>query len=272
MAGIDSETFSVGVTIDEANMAFTKDGTLVTVKEDTVDPTNNIAMPVGNFIYKDGIQVPITKDTLDPNGTIGMPVEIVAVDGTEINITAGDINVQTSHAGVSYDSMRVGDGINLLQINANLQAEVHDTDLNTAIGTQADATEEDNTVDASMIAYIRGALAKLETIEASNSAIEASNSAIEASIARLAQIDSFYYDGVAETTGNTIGTTAGNIKKINVHSQIGQPMSVSIGGTVVAVLLAGGGGDYDCSGLTGAVVITSLTTNTSGKIAINLMG
>lgn len=53
----------------------------------------------------------ITKDDTDSNNTIPMPVEIVSFDGTEINITAGDINVQTSHTGANPDSMRIGDGV-----------------------------------------------------------------------------------------------------------------------------------------------------------------
>lgn len=55
--------------------------------------------------------VQVTKDNSDSNNTIAMPVEIVSFDGTEINITAGDINVQTSHTGANPDSMRIGDGV-----------------------------------------------------------------------------------------------------------------------------------------------------------------
>jgi len=53
----------------------------------------------------------VTKDDTDANNTIPLPVEIVSFDGTEINITAGDINVQTSHTGANPDSMRIGDGV-----------------------------------------------------------------------------------------------------------------------------------------------------------------
>jgi len=53
----------------------------------------------------------VTKDDTDSNNTIPLPVEIVAAGGTEINITAGDINVQTSHTGANPDSMRIGDGV-----------------------------------------------------------------------------------------------------------------------------------------------------------------
>lgn len=53
----------------------------------------------------------IVKDDSDSNNTIAMPVEIVGADGVEINITAGDINVQTSHTGANPDSMRIGDGV-----------------------------------------------------------------------------------------------------------------------------------------------------------------
>lgn len=54
------------------------------------------------------VDTPITKDLTVPSNTVGMPVEIVAAGGTEVNITAGDINVQTSRIGVNHDSMRIG--------------------------------------------------------------------------------------------------------------------------------------------------------------------
>lgn len=67
---------------------------------------------------KDGVAVQVNKDTVTPGNTVGLPVEIVAASGTEINITAGDINIQTSHTGANPDSMRIGDGATELAIEA----------------------------------------------------------------------------------------------------------------------------------------------------------
>lgn len=66
-----------------------------------------------------------------------MPVEIVSASGTEINITAGDINVQITAFGANFDSTRIGDGTNLLGINASNEALVKDTDVETAVNAVA---------------------------------------------------------------------------------------------------------------------------------------
>ena len=70
------------------------------------------------------VDTPITKDTTVPSNTVGMPVEIVQASGQSINITAGDLNVQTSRLGVNHDSMRMG----------NQDVEQAYTDLGAGIG------------------------------------------------------------------------------------------------------------------------------------------
>lgn len=95
---------------------FTKDGATQTVTEDTAVPANNEPLPNKLFITKDGVVSPVNKDTGTPSNTLAIPVEIVGTTGQEITITAGDINVQTSHLGANFDSMRIGDGTNLLDV------------------------------------------------------------------------------------------------------------------------------------------------------------
>ena len=106
---------------------FIKDSVTETVTEDTVVPANNLAQPSAMFIYRNGVQLPITHDTATPANTVPVPVQVTDVTG-DINITAGDINVQTSHLGVNHDSMRIGDGTNLMGVNASLEALVRDAD------------------------------------------------------------------------------------------------------------------------------------------------
>lgn len=74
-----------------------------------------------------GVATDVTYDTVTPSNIIGLPVEIVGA-GTTVNLTAGDINVQLSHAGATYDSTRIGDGTNLMAVNASLEAQVRDDD------------------------------------------------------------------------------------------------------------------------------------------------
>jgi predicted transcriptional regulator len=98
-----------------------------------------------------GVYVPttITKDTTVAANTVPLPVEIVQATGTEINITAGDINVQLTHAGANPDSTQIGDGTEIWQINAagegqvaaqgNVAANAADTQNPIKIGGRYDA-------------------------------------------------------------------------------------------------------------------------------------
>lgn len=72
---------------------------------------------------KDSVEVEVVEDTVTPSNNTPLPVKITSVTG-DINITAGDLNVQTSHSGVNYDSVRIGDGTDLLAINGSGEALV----------------------------------------------------------------------------------------------------------------------------------------------------
>lgn len=79
-------------------------------------------------IIKNGT-VQTVEDSLTPADVVAIPVKIMAADGTNITITAGDINVQNSAEGVNFDSIRLGDGTaKYASITANLELSVHDAD------------------------------------------------------------------------------------------------------------------------------------------------
>jgi hypothetical protein len=107
---------SGALSVTPGPMEFIRNSSTEQVEEDTAVSANNRALPTKLFILKDGTQEPVTKDTATPANTVAVPVEIVGASGTTINITAGDINVQTSHLGASHDSMRIGDGTTLLDV------------------------------------------------------------------------------------------------------------------------------------------------------------
>jgi len=113
------------------------DGVQEEVKIDTATPANTQPMPSGLFFMRDGIATPVAKDTVTPGNTRPIPMELVSTTGVEatFNVTTGDLNIQTSHTGISPDSIQIGDGTNLMAVNASLQAEVHDTDANAALVT-----------------------------------------------------------------------------------------------------------------------------------------
>lgn len=94
-------------------------------------------------IKVDGLATDVNVDTVTPSNTVRLPVEVYSAAGP-INITAGDINVQLSDTGATPDITRIGNGTNRLDINANKEALVHDTDALaqlSAINTNTDAIE-----------------------------------------------------------------------------------------------------------------------------------
>lgn len=110
------------VSVSVPPIAYTIDGVPTDVNIDTVTPADSTPLPVqqydsnGNivdpglvFILKDGTSTPVS-DNADPAQVVSIPVKIMSAGGTNINITAGDINIQTTDLGANYDSMRIGDG------------------------------------------------------------------------------------------------------------------------------------------------------------------
>lgn len=65
----------------------------------------------------DGATQTVIEDTVTPANNRPLPVKLTDVTG-DINITAGDLNVQLSHTGASPDSTQIGDGTEILLISA----------------------------------------------------------------------------------------------------------------------------------------------------------
>ncbi|MBR9701032.1 hypothetical protein GOV11_04160 [Candidatus Woesearchaeota archaeon] len=80
----------------------------------------------------DGADQEVTEDTVTPANNAPLPVKLTGTTG-DINITAGDLNVQTTHIGVNFDSQRIGDGVETVNVNASNEFQVRDDDANTAL-------------------------------------------------------------------------------------------------------------------------------------------
>jgi len=82
----------------------------------TIDKGGNLATSSGPIQFiKDGAAQQVLEDTITPANNAPLPVKLTGATG-DINITAGDLNVQTSHVGANYDSQRIGDGTTELEI------------------------------------------------------------------------------------------------------------------------------------------------------------
>jgi hypothetical protein len=160
------------------------------------DAEGNMNFSPGPTTYlRDGIVTTVTKDTAVPANNRALPVEIISASGAVINVTAGDINVQLSHNAASPDSVRVGDGVEELAINAQNEALVHDQDthdkldtLNTAAAGLA--TEVTLAAIAADIASLEAKDFATETTLASMDAeLVAANASLDAIEAIIASVD-----------------------------------------------------------------------------------
>jgi hypothetical protein len=77
---------------------------------------------------KDGAVIQVQEDSVDPANNVALPVKLTGVNG-DVIINAGDLQVQLSHTGANPDSTQIGDGTNLLGITASNEAKVKDTDV-----------------------------------------------------------------------------------------------------------------------------------------------
>ena len=188
--------FASGTFGGESVTTFVKDGVNQAVTEDNIDPTNNNPLPSKLYIKKNGVFLPV-EDSSNPLDVVSIPVKIMAVDGTNINITAGDINIQSTDMGVNFDSFRLGNGSgNYADINANKEILSH---------------------DAEVKAELQSATTALLAIQASSGA-----SATETTLATVAKEATL---GAVKTTVEAIATTdfatkAEQLNQTNLLTQV----------------------------------------------------
>ena len=97
---------------------------------------------------RDGSTVTVTEDTVTPANNLPLPVKLTDITG-DINITANDLNVQLSHSAANPDSVQIGDGTDLLAINAdgsiNVQFSATDLDIRDLSASQDNVAISDGT-------------------------------------------------------------------------------------------------------------------------------
>jgi hypothetical protein len=110
----------------------------------------------------DGSPVTVLEDTVTPANNRPLPVKLTSVTG-DINITAGDLNVQLEHTGANPDSVQIGDGTEIVSITPNNDMQVadfYDT------GLANSAVTVDTTVGGTQL--VSSALANRKTVEIQN--------------------------------------------------------------------------------------------------------
>lgn len=95
----------------------------------TIDSSGNLATSSGPIQFiKDSVVQQVIEDTGTPSNNAPLPVKLTGVTG-DVNITAGDLNVQLSDQGANADVTRIGDGTNQQGFNASSEALSHDQDV-----------------------------------------------------------------------------------------------------------------------------------------------
>jgi hypothetical protein len=210
---------------------------------------------------KDGIDVEVTEDTVTPANNLPLPVKITSTTG-DINITAGDLNVQLSHAGANYDSTRIGDGTNLLGVSAAGEAKVLDATAHTKLDSlltelqlKADLTET-QPVSAASLPLPTGAATEV-TLSALNTKVTACDTTGKATLAEQ-QSQTTHLASIAGedfSTETTLAALNAKVTACNTGSVTVASSALPTGAATETTLSALNTKVTACN--TGAVTITS---------------
>lgn len=261
---------------------FSQDGVVVTVAEDTVDPSNNKGLPVNLVYYRDGVPVTVNIDTATPALNRPLPVELANVTGT-VTINAGDLNVSTNSTN---DSMAIGDAVTGDKANVRLNDDatllalkVKDDDANTKLAAIQTATGLGAT-EATL--STRASEATLDLVRMAADSIAAEDFATlteqQAQTALLGTIDAdtSALSSTVNTDGNPVGTTgiilggkddAGDFQQLKTNTDGDLRVTFGTAGfateTTLAALNNKVANDYGAS--LGAIRTAAQLGNTTGQ-------
>lgn len=125
VASITGDRFTLNKTLRPALKA----GDTVAFRRPVIqafDEFGNESLSSIKFI-RDGAPQDVIEDTANANNNRPLPVKLTSVTG-DVNITANDLNVQLQHDAAQADSVQLGDGVEILAINTDNEALVHDVD------------------------------------------------------------------------------------------------------------------------------------------------
>lgn len=194
------ETGSQIVVASPGPTQFVLDGLDVEVEMDTVTPSNSKPLPIIQLdpsgvpydpanpkqiaFMKNGSEVVVTEDTVTPSNNIPLPVKLTSVTG-DINITAGDLNVQLSDQGANPDVTRIGDGTNQLAMTASGEATTSDADTHTKIDAANVLLTSLDGKDFATQTTLAAAALSLASIEAEDFATQTTLAAAAVSLANI---------------------------------------------------------------------------------------
>jgi len=177
---VDVDNFTLAETITDNAPVATDEVDILRPTQPRCNDEGDIVLTSGPLLFTlDGADQAVTEDTGVPGNNRPLPVKLTDVTG-DINITAGDLNVQLSHAGATPDSVQIGDGAETLAINASNEATVNDADANTKLTAIQTAVE---IIDNA----IAGTEMQVDLVDLGGAATEVTLAALEAKLGALGQ-------------------------------------------------------------------------------------
>ena len=252
----------------------------------------------GTKFIKDGSEVLVTEDTVTPANNLPLPVKLTGLDG-DVVINSPNLNlaVQLDHDSANPDSVQIGDGTEIVQINASGEMQTSDDAARTSLGNlltelqaKADLTET-QPVSAATLPLPTGAatetalgnlltelqlkadLTETQPVSATNLDIRDLSSSQDAVEIQTAAGQALAIDGSGFITSTINGTVTVSSTNLDIRDLASSQDSVEIQ-TAAGQALAIDGSGFITSNINGTVVVSSTNldirdlTHTSDSIKI----
>ena len=143
----DTNNLTLGQTLSSAPSALDSFSILRPITQ-TMTATGATTMAMS--FTRDGSNQDVIEDTGTPANNRPLPVKLMDTGGNiNIDVANQNISVQLDHDSANPDSVQIGDGTEIMAINASNEAQVRDDDANTTLTTIAgDTTSLDGKVTA----------------------------------------------------------------------------------------------------------------------------
>lgn len=239
---IDSVTANEIILVGDVSAEFDTSDTIDILRPVTFRMTTGGGLTTGPVSFNlDGSETEVTEDTVDPANNTPLPVKLTGVTG-DISITSNDLNVQLSHLGASHDSVRLGNGVNLVDINASNEMQVRDDDANTALGTLNTNVAKESTLAAqsaklpATLGQKTMAASMAVTLASDQSALDINNVSGTVSLPTGASTEAKQDDVITAlgTSNTNTGNTATSVS--NINSKLGSLGQKASAGSAPMVL------------------------------------
>lgn len=204
---------------------------------------------VNTFIL-DGSNQPVTEDTVTPANNRPLPVKLTGFDG-DVAINAANLNmeVQLDHDSANPDSVRIGDGVETVAINASNEMQVADDAARTSLASVDSKLVDGNDIGDVTVNNTIAAPANVQLSDGTETALinasqelqvrdDDANTALSSISGDTSNLDVALSTRASEATLSSIdgklvdGTDIGDV---TVNNTNGNPVPVSDAGSSLSV-------------------------------------